>query len=57
VATKKQNRRTKVRSARRALNRTIGDVKWTRKGFLGSRHGAGVLARNLRIRDDRDDDT
>lgn len=58
MATKKQNRRTTVRKTRRVLNRAVGELKWTRKGILGTRYGDGLNRRSLRIfREDRDDDT
>lgn len=58
MATKKQNRRTTVRKTRRVLNRTAGEIKWTRKGILGSRYGDGLNRRSIRIFcEDRDDDT
>lgn len=55
MATKKQNRRHVVRRTRRALNRTIGDVKGTRKGILRTWYGDGPKASSFKLREKDDD--
>jgi hypothetical protein len=48
MATKKQNRRGVVRRIRRILNRSTGDVKWTRRGLNGTNYGDGPNRRSFR---------